>query len=146
MRGTGKASHLNGVRHSGTHNGVSISSTKEGIQFGPEQEIVLLAESDAQSQRALHPCPLGDSPAVSGQAPPKVQQRMRRRSLGAVSLDYEGREVIPARLAQGMLGELLHYRSEAWNQATAVAAAWPTYVDEVGRVQVDGRSWWIWWM
>ena len=47
----------------------------EGMQILPEQEVVPFAEGDAQSpQRALDPCPLGNAPAVSGEASQKVQE------------------------------------------------------------------------
>ena len=55
------------------------------------KKVVPLAEGDAQSpQRALDPRPLGDVPTVSGEAPQKVQERMRGRALVAIRLDHAG--------------------------------------------------------
>ena len=52
-------------------------SPAEGMQIRPEQKGVLLAEGDAQSpQRTLDPRHLTDTPAISGEAPKKVQERV----------------------------------------------------------------------
>ena len=52
-------------------------SPAEGMQIRSEQEVVPLAEGDAQSpQRTLDPRPLTDTPAIGGKAPKKVQERV----------------------------------------------------------------------
>ena len=49
----------------------------EGMYIRPEHEVVPLTEGDAQSpQRTLDPRPLTDTPAVGGEAPKKVQERV----------------------------------------------------------------------
>ena len=70
------------------------------MQFRPEQEIVPLAEGDAQSpQRVLDPRPLGDTPAVSGEASQMVQERVRGGALAAIGFDHKEGDVIAARPA-----------------------------------------------
>ena len=64
-------------------------SPAEGMQIGPEQEVVPLAEGDAQSlQRALNPHPVSDVPTVSGEAPQKVQECMRGGALATRGFDH----------------------------------------------------------
>ena len=47
------------------------------MQVRPEQKVVPLAEGDAQSpQRVPDPRRLTDSPAISGEVPKKVQERV----------------------------------------------------------------------
>ena len=56
---------------------MSTGSPAEGMQILPEQEVVALAEGNAQSpQRTLVPRPLTDTPAIGGKAPKKVQERV----------------------------------------------------------------------
>ena len=51
-------------------------SPAEGIQIIPEQKVAPLAEGDAQSpQHTLDTRPLTDAPAISCEAPEKVQER-----------------------------------------------------------------------
>ena len=55
--------------------GMFAGGSAEGVQVGPEHEVVPLAEGDAQPpQRALDPRPLGDMPAVSSEAPQKEKE------------------------------------------------------------------------
>ena len=66
-----------GVGHRSAPGGMFTSSPAEGMQIRREQKVVPLVEGDAQSpQRTLHPRPLTDMPAVGGEAPKKVQERM----------------------------------------------------------------------
>ena len=51
-------------------------SPAEGVQIRSEQEVVPLAEGDAQSPQHLDPRPLTDTPAIGGKAPKKVQERV----------------------------------------------------------------------
>ena len=66
--------------------GCFTCSLAEGMQIGPEQEAVPLAEGDAQSpQRALDdPHPLGDAPAVGGEAPQKNKNCMLGGALATI--------------------------------------------------------------
>ena len=55
-----------------------VESPAEGVQICPEQKVVPLAEDDANArQSALDPRPLAAAPAVGGEAPQEVQERMR---------------------------------------------------------------------
>ena len=77
--------HFNAVRHRGPSCGVSTYGPAEGMQIGPEQEVVPLAAGDAQlPQRALDPRPLRNAPAVSGKAPQKVQESMLGGALATI--------------------------------------------------------------
>ena len=61
--------------------GEFTGSPAEGRQIRSEQEVVPLAEGDAQSpQRTLDPRPLTDTSAIGGKAPKKVQERVCGRA------------------------------------------------------------------
>ena len=77
------------------HCGVCPCSPAEGMQIGPEQKVIPLAEGDAQlPQRALDPRPLGNAPADSwrftGKVSQTVQECMRGGALATIGFDHEG--------------------------------------------------------
>ena len=89
--------------HRSAPRGMFTGSPAECMQIRPEQEVVPLAEVDAQSpQRTLDPRTLTDTPAIGGKALKKVEERVCGGALPAIRLDHEGREVVAAGLAQGV--------------------------------------------
>ena len=69
--------HFDDVGHRSAPGGMFTGSPAEGMQIPPKQKVVPLAEGDAQSpQHTLDPRPRTDTPAIGGEAPKKVQERV----------------------------------------------------------------------